>query len=42
MGLGDHPKTFLQKALCCQSTPSLLKVGGGWVDDVGGGGGLLD
>ena len=34
MGLGDHPKTFLLKALCCQSTPSPLKVrgwvGGGW------------
>ena len=34
MGLGDHPKTFLLKALCCQSPPSPLKVrggGGGWV-----------
>ena len=37
MGLGDHPKTFLLKALCCQSAPSPLKVvgggggGGGWV-----------
>ena len=35
MGFGDHPKTFLLKALCCQSAPSPLKVvGGGWV--VGG------
>ena len=34
MGLGDHPKTFLLKALFRQSTPSWLKVGGG-----GGGGG---
>ena len=31
MGLGDHPETFLLKALCCQSAPSWLKVGGGWV-----------
>ena len=37
MGLGDHPETFLQKALCCQPPPSALKVmgggggGGGWV-----------
>ena len=33
IGLGDHPKTFLLKALCCQSAPSsLLKVrGGGWL-----------
>ena len=33
MGLGDHPKTFLLKALFRQSTPSWLKVmgGGGWV-----------
>ena len=30
MGLGDHPKTFLLKALCCQATPSWLKVGGWW------------
>ena len=31
MGLGDHPETFLLKALCCQITPSWLKVmGGGW------------
>ena len=31
MGLGDHPETFLQKALCCQTAPSWLKVrGGGW------------
>ena len=30
MGLGDHPKTFLLKALCCQAAPSWLKVGG-WV-----------
>ena len=30
MGLGDHPETFLLKALCCQSAPSLLKVMG-WV-----------
>ena len=28
MGRGDHPKTFLLKALCCQSTPSWLKVVG--------------
>ena len=33
MGLGDHPKTFLLKALCCRATPSWLKVVG-WV--VGG------
>ena len=32
MGRGDYPKTFLLKALFCQSTPSWLKV-------VGGGGG---
>ena len=36
MGLGDHPKTFLLKALCCQCPPSWVKVvggggGGGWV-----------
>ena len=33
MGLGDHPKTFLLKALSCQSAPSWLKVMGGcwWV-----------
>ena len=30
IGRGDHPKTFLLKALCCQNTPSWLKVGG-WV-----------
>ena len=34
MGQGDHPKTFLLKALCCQAAPSWLKVGwwsvGGW------------
>ena len=36
MGKEDHPETFLQKALFCQSTPSWLKVRG-WV--VGGGGG---
>ena len=30
MGLGDHPKTFLLKALCCQPPPSWVKVGG-WV-----------
>ena len=32
MGLGDHPKTSLLKALFRQSTPSWLKVrgGGGW------------
>ena len=30
MGLGDHPKTFLLKALCCKSAPSWLKVVGGW------------
>ena len=35
MGLGDHPETFLLKALFCWSTPSWLKVMGGWV--VGGG-----
>ena len=28
MGLGDHPKTYLLKALCCESTPSWLKVVG--------------
>ena len=33
MGQGDHTETFLLKALCCQSTPSWLKVMG-WV--VGG------
>ena len=39
MGLGDHPETFLLKALCCQSPPSWLKVMGGWwwVVVVGGG-----
>ena len=26
MGLGDHPKTFLLKALCCQPPPWWLKV----------------
>ena len=34
MGLGDHTKTFLLKALCSQPPPSALKVmcgGGGWV-----------
>ena len=32
LGRGDHPETFLLKALFCQSTPSWLKVlGGGWV-----------
>ncbi len=33
MGRGDHPETFLLKALCCQITASWLKVrggGGGW------------
>ncbi len=30
MGLGDHPETFLLKALCCQSSPSGSKVVGGW------------
>ena len=30
VGRGDHPKTFLLKALFCQSTPSWLKVRGGW------------
>ncbi len=30
MGLGDHPETFLPKALFCKSTPSWLKVMGGW------------
>ena len=34
MGRGDHPETYLLKALCCQSAPSWLKVrwwvGGGW------------
>ena len=29
MGQGDHPKTFLLKALCWQVTPSWLKVMGG-------------
>ncbi len=29
MGRGDHPETCLLKALCCQSPPALLKVGGG-------------
>ena len=29
MGQGDHPKTFQLKALCCQDTPSWLKVVGG-------------
>ena len=28
MGKGDHPNTFLLKALCCQSAPSWLKVRG--------------
>ena len=36
MGRGDHPKTFLLKALCCQITPSWLKLK---VVDVGGLGG---
>ena len=35
MGLGDHPETFLLKALCCQRPPSWLKVMWWWV---GGGG----
>ena len=30
LGRGDHPETFLLKALFCQSTPSWLKVRGGW------------
>ena len=30
MGLGDHPETFLLKALCCQIAPSWVKVMG-WV-----------
>ena len=30
MGLGDHPKTYLLKALCCESTPSWLKVVWWW------------
>ena len=30
MGQGDHTKTFLLEALCCQSAPSWLKVRGGW------------
>ena len=34
MGQGDHPETFLLKALCSQESPSWLKVMGG-----GGGGG---
>ena len=29
MGRGDHPETFLLKALCCHIPPSWLKVGGG-------------
>ena len=29
MGIGDHPKTFLVRALFCQSTPSWLKDMGG-------------
>ena len=29
LGRGDHPETFLLKALFCQSTPSWLKVMGG-------------
>ena len=29
MGLGDHPETFLLMALCCNLSPSWLKVGGG-------------
>ena len=31
MGLGDHPETFLLKALCSQPPPSWSKVVGGWV-----------
>ena len=31
MGLGDHPETFLLKALCSQGSPSWVKVIGGWV-----------
>ena len=30
MGRGDHPKSFLLKALCCQISPSRLKVLGWW------------
>ena len=30
MGKGDHPKTFLLKALCCQSAPSWVRVVGWW------------
>ena len=30
MGRGDHPETFLLKALCCHRSPSWLKVMGGW------------
>ncbi len=30
MGKGDHTKTYLLKALYCQSTASWLKVVGGW------------
>ena len=30
MGLGEHPETYLLKALCCQTSPSWLKVMGGW------------
>ena len=30
MDRGDHPKTFLLKALSCQGSPSWLKVRG-WV-----------
>ena len=35
MGRGDHPKTFLLKALCCQISPSWLKAGCGWVVALG-------
>jgi len=31
MGEGDHPETYLLKAVFCQSTPSWLKVRGWWV-----------
>ena len=38
MDRGDHPKTFLLKALSCQGSPSWLKVRGWVVGWVGGGG----
>ena len=41
MGTGDHSKTFLLLALYCWSTPSCLKVRGGWGGGGGGGGGSV-